>query len=86
MSEKRQISFVVVLVVLLIGIAATWGGVTYNNTALLILGIIELLIGFAGVWAMNKLRGGRFKPSACPNCGEPLHPGSEQCPKCGINL
>lgn len=76
-----------ILVVFIMGVAFVISGIQTGIIALVILGAIELLIGFAGIFAGIKgIRGSSItKEKLCPNCGTPIDDGTV-CKNCGLGL
>lgn len=85
--EKRKTNWFVIFVVFIMGVAFVISGVQTGIIALVILGAIELLIAFAGIFVGIKgLRGSSIpKEKLCPNCGAPID-GETVCKNCGLGL
>lgn len=82
--ENRKIGWLPVIVVLIIGVPSLWIGIDKSNVAFIIFGAFELVVGIIGIWAI--LRNSKVPRTVCPNCKEPIGPGMESCPHCGIKL
>lgn len=74
--------------VFILGIAFLISGIQTSIIALVILGAIELLIAFAGIFVgISGLRGASSitKERLCPNCGTPVD-DETVCKNCGLGL
>lgn len=76
-----------IFVVFIMGVAFVISGIQTNIVALVVLGAIELLIAFAGIFvgARELKRPSIPKEKVCPNCGTPTD-GETSCKKCGLQL
>lgn len=76
-----------IFVVFILGIVFVISGIQTGIIALVVLGAIELLIAFVGVFAGIKelKKVSTPKEKLCPNCGTPID-GETVCKNCGLLL
>jgi hypothetical protein len=75
--STKVIVFAGVIGAILLGL-----GMTFDATALFILGLI-VVFGAIGIGAAEKIRKHSVAPSTCPACGGLLSPHAPYCKHCG---